>query len=117
LQPIVRGPGYESPSYGFVHTIDTSAILGNGVLHTFLVNRSSDETATVQIVAAGIQLKSVESAELVTGPSPDASNTFDEPATIRNQKLSKIKLDDGTAVIQMPPLSIAAISFHIEDKP
>jgi alpha-N-arabinofuranosidase len=117
LQPIVRGPGYESPSYGFAHTIDTSAILGNGVLHTFLVNRSTDESATIQIAAAGVQIKSVKSAELVTGPSADASNTFDKPNAICNQKLSKIKLDDGRAVIQMPPLSIAAISFHIGDKP
>jgi alpha-L-arabinofuranosidase len=117
LQPIVRGPGYESPSYGFVHTIDTSAIFGNGVLHTFLVNRSTDESTTIQIAAAGVQIKSVKSAELVTGPSADASNTFDKPNTICNQKLSKIKLDDGRAVIQMPPLSIAAISFHIGDKP
>jgi alpha-L-arabinofuranosidase len=117
LQPIVKGPGYESPSYGFVHTIDASAILGNGVLHTFLVNRSSDETATIQIVAAGIQLKSVHSAELVTGPTAAASNTFDKPNTICNQKLSKIKLDNEEASIQLPPLSVAAVSFHIDDKP
>src|SRR6185295_12244361 len=51
LQQVVTGPGYESPSYGFVHTIDTSAILGRGVLHTFLVNRDNDETATIQIAA------------------------------------------------------------------
>ena len=117
LQPIVKGPGYESPSYGFVHTIDTSAILGNGLLHTFLVNRSTDESTTIQIAAAGIHIKSIESSELITGPSAAASNTFDKPNTICNQKLSKIKLDDGKAVIQMPPLSIAAISFHINDKP
>ena len=117
LQPIVRGPGYESPSYGFVHTIDTSAILGKSILHTFLVNRSTDESTTIQIAAAGVQIKSVKSAELVTGSSAAASNTFDKPNMIRNQKLSKIKLDDGKAVIQMPPLSIAAISFHIDDEP
>jgi len=116
LQPIVRGPGYESPSYGFVHTIDTSAVLGNGVLHTFLVNRSTDESTTIQIAAAGVQIKSIKSAELVTGPSAAASNTFDKPNTICNQKLRNIKLDDGKAVIQMPPLSVAAISFHIDDK-
>jgi alpha-N-arabinofuranosidase len=116
LQPIVRGPGYDSPSYGFVHTIDTSAILGNGVLHTFLVNRSTEESTTIQIAAAGVQIKSVKSAELVTGPSAAASNTFDKPNTICNQKLSKIKLDDGTAVLQLPPLSVAAITFHIDDK-
>ena len=106
LQPIVKGPGYESPSYGFVHTIDASAILGNDALHVFLVNRSPDESATIQIVPAGIQLKSIQSAELVTGPSAMVCNTFEEPNTICNQKFSNIQLEDGNAVVQLPPLSI-----------
>lgn len=116
LQPIVRGPGYESPSYGFVNTIDTSAILGKDVLHTFLVNRSVDETARVQIVPAGISLKSIQSAELVTGPSADACNTFEKPNIICNQTFGDIKLDDGNAVVQLPPLSVTAISFDINEK-
>jgi alpha-N-arabinofuranosidase len=116
LQPIVRGPGYESPSYGFVRIIDTSAILENGVLHTFLVNRSSTESATIQIVATGIHLNSIQSAEVVTGPSASAINTFDKPNTICNQKFSNIKLYEGNAVMQLPPLSIVAISFDTADK-
>ena len=116
LQTIVRGPGYESPSYGFVHTVDTSAILGKDVLHTFLVNRSTDETAIVQITPAGIQLKSVNSAELITGPTADACNTFEKPNTICNQAFGDIKLVDGSAVVQLPPISIAAISFDTNNQ-
>ena len=116
LQPIVRGPGYESPSYGFVNTIDTSAILGENVLHTFLVNRSQDETETVQIMTAGIQLKSIQSAELVTGPSADTSNTFDKPNTICGQEFRGITLKNESAVVQLPPLSVVAISFDTDDK-
>jgi alpha-N-arabinofuranosidase len=116
LQAVVRGPGYESKNYGFVHTIDASAILGKGVLHTFLINRSNTEPATVEIAPAGIRLKSVQSAELVTGPSAAACNTFDQPDTIHNQKLSNIKLTDQKATIQLPPLCVAAISFGIDNK-
>jgi alpha-N-arabinofuranosidase len=116
VQPIVKGPGYESPTYGYVHTVDTSAILGTDRLHTFLVNRSSAEMAMVQIVPAGIQLRSVQSAELVTGPSADACNTFERPYTIFNQAFSTIKLEDGNAVVQLPPLSVAAISFDTTGK-
>jgi alpha-N-arabinofuranosidase len=116
VQPIVKGPGYESPTYGYVHTVDTSAILGTDRLHTFLVNRSSAEMAMVQIVPAGIQLRSVQSAELVTGPSADACNTFERPNTIFNQAFSTIKLEDGNAVVQLPPLSVAAISFDTTGK-
>ena len=49
IRPAVSGPGYESPSYGRVNVIDTSAILGDGVLHTFLVNRSTSEESEVEI--------------------------------------------------------------------
>jgi len=116
LQTVVRGPGYESKNYGFVHTIDASTILGKGVLHTFLINRSISEPATIEIAPAGIRLKSIQSAELVTGPSAAACNTFDQPDTIHTQKLGNIKLTDQTATIQLPPLSVAAISFVIDDK-
>ena len=49
LQPVVKGPGYESPSYGYVNDIDTSAILGDGVLHVFLINRNLEESALVEV--------------------------------------------------------------------
>ena len=97
--------------YGFVHTIDTSAILGNGVLHTFLINRNEDESATVEIIPGGFHLKSIHSAELVTGTSSKACNTFDKPDTIKNRPFKNILLEDGNATVQLPPLSIAAISF------
>ena len=116
LQTVVRGPGYDSKNYGFVHTIDTSAILGEGVLHTFMINRSRTDAATVEINPAGIALKSVRSAELVSGPSADACNTFDQPDTIHSQKLANVKLADQKATIELPPLCVAAVTFNIEDK-
>jgi alpha-N-arabinofuranosidase len=116
LQTVVRGPGYESKNYGFVQTIDASAILGEGVLHTFLINRSITDAATVEINPAGIQLKSVQSAEMVSGPSADACNTFEHPDTIQTQKLGNIELADQKATVQLPPLSVAAITFDIKDK-
>jgi len=115
LRPVIQGPGYESSNYGFVHTIDTSAILGNGVLHAFLINRSEDESAIVEITPGGIQLKSIHSAELVTGASSKACNTFDKPDAIKNRPFKNILLRDGNATVHLPPLSIAAISFIIAD--
>src|SRR5512145_331736 len=49
LLPSVSGPAYDSPSYGRVNTVDASAILGDGVLHAFLVNRNLRETAEIEI--------------------------------------------------------------------
>jgi alpha-N-arabinofuranosidase len=112
LQLVVRGPGYESPSYGFVHYLDASAILGDGVLHVFLVNRSGDESAAVELSAAGLPLQSVLSADLVSGPSATAENTFEGPDSIRLGKLDPVVLREGGAALQLPPYSAAAISFR-----
>jgi alpha-N-arabinofuranosidase len=114
LHVIVNGPGYESPSYGHVNTIDTSAILGGNDLHVFLANRGLAEQAPVVISLAGVPLKSIRSAEMITGPSPTSCNTFENPNLIRNGKLENILLTDGKAELQLPPLSLAAITFQTE---
>ncbi len=49
IQPVVLGPAYDSPSYGRVNYIDTSAILGDGILHAFLINRNLSEAAEIEI--------------------------------------------------------------------
>jgi alpha-N-arabinofuranosidase len=118
LQAVVNGLGYDSPSYGTVNTIDASVILGEEALHVFLVNRSLDEQAPVELSLTGIPLKSVLSAELVVGPSATSCNTFESPDTIRIVSgLDHIELKDGNVTLQLPPLSAAAISFQIDEAP
>jgi alpha-N-arabinofuranosidase len=53
LQPVVKGPGYMSDSYGYVNNIDTSAILNESFLNIFLVNRSINEATPVTIDLTG----------------------------------------------------------------
>ena len=113
IQPAVNGPAYDSLSYGRVNTIDTSAILGNGLLHTFLVNRSTSEIAEVEIDHAGGKIESMKSAEVVSGPEPNASNTYENPNTIYSKPLKTVKVSDGKACIQLPPLSVAAVTFKV----
>lgn len=115
LKPVVQGPGYESPSYGYVHTVDTSAILGDSELHAFLINRSLDELATVEIKTPGLQLRSVRSAEVVTGPGATEQNTFEKPDVIRNHNFSNIKLTADKATVQLPPLSVVAVTFDLDN--
>ena len=117
LQPVVKGPGYDSPSYGHVNYVDASAILGDGVLHVFLVNRSAVESAPVKVAPAGLSLQAVRSAEVVTGPSPAARNTFDQPDVIRSRDFGPISLDGSSASLQLPPLSVVAVTFDTPDRP
>ncbi len=113
LRPLVQGPGYESPQYGFVHDVDTSAILGDGVLHLFLVNRSLQASTRVETRLAGLRLASVQSAELVTGPSAAATNTFEDPDVVSLRPFSSVMVQDGNAALVIPPLSVVAVTFAL----
>jgi alpha-N-arabinofuranosidase len=112
LQPVVKGPGYESPSYGYVNEIDTSAILGESLLHVFLVNRNLKETALVEVHHPGGQLTGVESAEIVTGSHPEARNTFEQPHLITSQPFQSVSIKENVAHLEIPPLSVVALSFN-----
>jgi alpha-L-arabinofuranosidase len=113
IQPVVIGPAYDSPSYGQVNYIDTSAILGDGVLHIFLINRNLREEAEVEIDLEGEKIGSILSAEVVYGSNPKESNTYENPHNIINQQLKTGMVKDGKAVIHLPPLSVAAITFKV----
>ena len=90
---------------------------GSDVLHIFLVNRSIEQSASIQIAITGVQIKSLRSADLVTGPSASAANTFEKPNTIGRQQFRNINLVDEKAVVELPPLSVAAISFDVVNEP
>ncbi len=114
LRPVVHGPGYESAKYGYIHHVDTSAILDEQTLHVFLVNRSLAEPAVVEIAPAGIRLDAAQSAELITGPDADARNTFEAPDVVRSRPFKEVRIRDGSAVAQIPPFSVVAISFDMQ---
>jgi alpha-N-arabinofuranosidase len=113
ILPVIDGPVYESPSYGVTNFIDASAILGDGKLHTFLVNRSISEIAEVEIDHASGKIQSVISAEMVSGPDPNASNSFGNQTIICNQPLNTVTVANGKASVQLPPLSVGAITFKV----
>jgi alpha-L-arabinofuranosidase len=95
-----------------VNNLDTSAILGDGLLNVFLVNRSIRETAEIEIDHGRGKLVSVISAEIVSGPSPDLCNTYENPYAVSSQPLHTVKISEGKANVQLPPLSVSAITFR-----
>ncbi|RPI31073.1 MAG: alpha-N-arabinofuranosidase [Chloroflexota bacterium] len=113
LHPLVKGPGYTSASYGPVKYIDTSAILGEDILHIFLTNRSLSEIAPVTIDFIGGQLEGLVSAEMVTGPAAQAQNTYEHPWSVCSQPFNAVQVKNGTANLNLPPLSVAALTFKL----
>ncbi len=113
IQPVVIGPSYDSHSYGRVNYIDTSAILGVGVLHTFLINRNLTEAAEVEIDHADGKIASILSAEVVHGSHPKDCNTYENSHNIISQPLQTGMVKDRKAIIHLPPLSVAAVTFKV----
>jgi alpha-N-arabinofuranosidase len=93
--------------------LDISAILGKGVLHVFASNRSLGQTQKLTIKLAGVAMKAVSSAEVVTGPDARAANSFEQPDVVKKTALEGIEIADGEATLELPPLSFAAASFEL----
>jgi alpha-N-arabinofuranosidase len=106
-------------TYGRVNVIDASAILGVGAeadvgtLHVFAVNRSLDEAAPLSIELADGEIEALEGADVLYGSDPTAVNTFERPDRVRPQTLEGLRIVDGKAQVELPPLSVAAMTFSI----
>jgi alpha-N-arabinofuranosidase len=113
LQPSIVGPTYESPSYGTVNFIDTSAIIDGDQLHIFITNRSLDEVAPVSVVLADRTIRVMANAEIVTGNDPKAENTYDDQQVVTSQPFGDVSVSDGHATALLPPLSATAMTFNL----
>jgi alpha-L-arabinofuranosidase len=116
LIPVLHGPGYVSPSYGFVHMIDASSILDETQLHVFLLNRDLRSSMEVEIKPVGIELLSMQSSDCLTATSANSRNTFEKPSVVHVCNLDHIEVVDQKAYVLLPPLSFSAISFSITSK-
>jgi alpha-N-arabinofuranosidase len=119
LWPAVDGPGYEGRTNGRVHVFDNSAILDQraGRLHVFVTNRSVTETGCVRVDLADRAIIGLESGELLTGPDAKAANSFEQPEMVGSRSFADAGVDvtvaDGEATLELPPLSVAAMSFDL----
>lgn len=114
LIPRIEGPDYKSPSYGTVAYIDASAILGDSSLHVFAVNRNPTDTMELEIVLCDKALKQRLNADILTGNDPKAVNSFEQPDTVKAVMLEDVDFKEGKARLNMPPLSLIAVTFEIE---
>jgi alpha-N-arabinofuranosidase len=113
LQPTVQGPTYEGKTNGQAHYIDSSAILNGRQLSVFATNRSLEEPAIVHVRLADCPIAGLDSAEVLTGPSAKAANSFEQPDVICSRPFTDVRITDGRATAELPPLSVAAITFRL----
>jgi len=97
-----------------VKYIDASAILGDGALDVFLINRSLNEMAEIEIDPGSGKFESILSAEIVSGSSPQDGNTYEEPYRVISRPFSSGKVAEGKACVLLPPLSFVTLNLRMQ---
>jgi alpha-N-arabinofuranosidase len=113
LRVATQGPSYESRSYGSVTVIDSSAILDGDRVHLFLVNRSTDEAAPVEVQVGDRTIVEAIGGELLTAPGAGCANSFEQPDLVRSQPWAEGQIVGGQAVFELPALSMAAVTLRL----
>ncbi len=113
LRPSVDGPTFESQSYGTAPVIDTSAILDGDQLHVFASNRALEDESPIRIRLADRAVVAVGDCQLITGPDAKAENSFEDQQVIVAAPLTDVHIADGSVLLSLPPLSVAAMTFQL----
>jgi alpha-L-arabinofuranosidase len=71
----------------------------------FLVQRQYRKSAEVEIEAPGVSFHTVK---ILSAPSPEAMNTFDNPGAVTISE-KPIKDGEGGAMLTLPASSVAAV--------
>lgn len=113
LRVACSGPTYGNRKYGQVPFLDASAILGGDRLHLFVINRSLDSTAPIQIDLSGPTITGVADAELLSGPDAKAKNTFAAPNVVVASPFAGLRTSAASAEAEIPPLSLLAATLSL----
>jgi alpha-L-arabinofuranosidase len=113
LTPIVSGPTYTSKTNGEVTYIDASAIVNGPNLHVFAVNRHLTDAVSVRVELADRAIVALDNGEVLTGPNPKAANSYEQPELIKPQPFTGVKITQGQAIVELPPLAVAAMTFQL----
>ena len=113
LQPVVAGPTYDSRSHGPTSYLDASAIWHDDRLHVFATNRSLDQALPLEVSLSDHDLAGLDEAEVLTGPSAEAANSFEQPNQVQPRPFAEVRLAAGRAAMELPPLSVTALTFRL----
>lgn len=115
LRLCVGGDTFQTSDGRQVDYVDASAIVNGADVSVFLCNRSIDDKLRVTIDLADAEAIMVKNAEMLSGGDAKAENSFEQPKQIEPFNIIKnVKIEDGNVILQMPALSVAAITFEIK---
>jgi alpha-N-arabinofuranosidase len=113
LRVAVEGSTYESKQYGKVTHVDASAILNGKRLSVFAANRSLDKSIDLEVKLGDAQVTRLLNGETISGRDPKAANTFEQPNAVTPREFKDVKIANGIATLQLPPLSVTAVTLEL----
>ena len=59
-------------------------------------------------------IASLVDAEILTGPDAKAANSYEKPDLVKCRPFDDVTIRDGQATYELPPPSVAALTFRTE---
>jgi len=106
----VDAPTYDAGKLGSVPLVDVVVTRGDHGAVVFATNRSTTESASVEVDLAGIAQSRVDEAWLLADDDIMARNTLDDPDRVGLRALDSAVIDGGVLRFELPPVSWAAVS-------
>ena len=115
LDVLVKAPELETKQYGAVPVLDVSASYDNEAQRgaIFLVNRSQTEAIVTDLVWQNEKAIQIDEAWQLAGSDPKEFNSWEEPNHLVANAIFAPAAKDGQATVQLPPLSVTVITFHL----
>jgi alpha-N-arabinofuranosidase len=115
LDVAISAPLIETNEFGDVPVLDVASShnVETGTNAIFIVNRSQTDTVAVNVCWQALKPTRVTSAYQISGKDPKAINSFDDPEHIVPYAINVQAFDDGTTILQLPPLSFTTVEVSI----
>ncbi|MCC6495570.1 MAG: alpha-N-arabinofuranosidase [Propionibacteriaceae bacterium] len=107
-------PTYRTAAYGEVPVVDAVATYeeSDGSTAIFLVNRSQDGPATVELDTRALGPVSPGLARTLSDPDIHAANTLADPLRVGLQDNTSLEVRNGQLQITLPAVSWTALTLH-----
>jgi alpha-L-arabinofuranosidase len=80
----------------------------------FVVNRSLNQSAPIEIHLADRQILALENGELLSGPDAKSANSYEQPDLVKSRPWGEVKISNGQANFDLPALSVGAFTWQLE---
>jgi alpha-N-arabinofuranosidase len=114
LKLTLNSPTVSTEAYGDVSMVDAAATrdADTGRAAVFLMNRSLDESVTVEIEASRLGVTTINGIESIHDSDIHVANTLAEPDRVIPRSNSSAVVDGGTIRLTLPPVSWTALDLH-----